>query len=113
MDCQATPHSAIKKTPNIMMLAREVRLPAVLMTGEISTMMSTSHYIERLTSRLQTTHNGLGWKLQTAVDMADQLLMAKQFCLGKPVWLSGTTPGLPRLSKLVPRNSGPHEIKKS
>lgn len=58
---RASPNASTGLTPNLLMLGKEVRLPAELMFGSSTTnsehITSYGEYVDQLKSRLQKSHN--------------------------------------------------------
>jgi hypothetical protein len=97
---RATPHESTGVSPNLLMLGREVRIPAEIMFGsgtrhlgeEVTTY---GEYVDLLKSRLQTSHEiARKHLLKTAekqAELYDAKLSFHKYVAGSLVWyLSGT-----------------------
>ena len=69
----------------MMLMSREVCLPALLMKGEIINDMPAGQYLCDLVTRLHTVHQQFRGRLQSSNDESDRLLTAKQYSEGQLV----------------------------
>ena len=101
---RATPCESTGLTPNLLMLGREVRLPAELMYGSqsnaTSEIQSYGEYVEHLKTRIEHAHEVARKHLLTSATRQAEIYDAKlsfyQYQVGDLVWvaLEGCRPGL-------------------
>ena len=101
---RATPCESTGLTPNLLMLGREVRLPAELMYGSQSNatceIQSYGKYVEHLKTRIEHAHEVARKHLLTSATRQAKIYDAKlsfyQYQVGDLVWvaLEGCRPGL-------------------
>ncbi|MES9881558.1 MAG: reverse transcriptase domain-containing protein [Sedimenticola sp.] len=112
---RATPHESTGLTPNLLMLGREVRLPAELVYGGRSScqpeITSYGDYVDHLRTRMQQSHEiarkHLSANAQRQEMLYDARLSVFNFKQGDVVWVENEAiaPGL--CAKLQPAYKGP------
>lgn len=112
---RASPNASTGLTPNLLMLGKEVRLPAELMFGSSTTnsehITSYGEYVDQLKSRLQKSHNVARKYLETyskrQKDMYDTNAFTYGYKTGDVVWCLNESrkPGIS--PKLQPAYYGP------
>ena len=91
---RATPHESTGLTPNMLMLGREVRLPAEIMFGKHNTddeeVVSYGQYVEKLRERMETAHDVARKHLEANSKRHKQIYDSKgtyhQYQPGDMVW---------------------------
>ena len=117
---RATPNESTGLTPNLLMLGREVRLPAELMFGSGTTqgedVETYGDYVDMLKSRIQHAHDVARTHLQKAAEKQKQDYDAKtcltKFKVGDYVWYRTDISQLATAPKLRVPYEGPYVIVK-
>ena len=111
---RASVHESTGMTPNLLMLGREVRLPAEVMFGSCTLsdrepVASYGEYVELLCSRMQHAHDVARQHLQVAASRQkytyDAKLMFHQYQVGDLVWYFSEAGQL----RLAPKLRSPYE----
>ena len=112
---RASPHESTGVTPNLLMLGREVRLPAELMYGGTCNynhaVQRYGDYVEHLKERMQHAHDvarkHLSVTAKRQAEIYDSKLVIYHYKVGDAVWVEQTSvkPGLS--PKLQPTYRGP------
>ena len=114
---RSTPHESSQMTPNLLMLGREVRLPAELTHGSYTnneTVTSYGEYVDKLRERLQTAHSVarkyIEKSAKTQKDRYDAKIFETSFLPGDLVWylVESCRPG--KCLKLEPNYTGPYVV---
>ena len=114
---RSTPHESSQMTPNLLMLGREVRLPAELTHGSYTnneTVTSYLEYVDKLRERLQTAHSVapkyIEKSAKTQKDRYDAKIFETSFLPGDLVWylVESCRPG--KCLKLEPNYTGPYVV---
>ena len=117
---RATPNEATKLTPNLLMMGREVRLPAELVFGSIENyqnheITSYGEYVDSLRERLQHAHDvarkHLDHAAQRSRDIYDTKVLVNKYQPGDAVWGLLEARKLGVMPKLEPANEGPFLVK--
>ncbi|CAC5411488.1 unnamed protein product [Mytilus coruscus] len=117
---RATPHESTGLTPNLLMLGKEVRLPAELMFGSVfngqNEIETYGEYVENLKERMLRAHSVVSKHLQAAAkrqkDNYDAKLSFQIYQPGQPVWLLNEARQEGRCPKLHNLYEGPFLILK-
>ena len=114
---RSTPHESSQMTPNLLMLGREVRLPAELTHGSYTnneTVNSYLEYVYKLRERLQTANSVapkyIEKSAKTQKDRYDANIFETSFLPGDLVWylVESCRPG--KCLKLEPNYTGPYVV---
>ena len=117
---RATPHESMGLTPNLLMLGREVRLPAELMfcssTTEGTGISSYGEYVETIKSRIQHAHDiaraNLGKAAERQKQDYDAKISINRFSPGDYVWYRTDISQLVVAPKLRVAYEGPYVVVK-
>jgi transposase InsO family protein len=111
---RATVHESTGVTPNLLMLGREVRLPAQLMYSAPtngSEFISYSDYVEKLKERMEHAHElarkNLGKSVKRQKEHYDAKLMLHSYKAGELVWYASGSSELHIAPKLRKFYTGP------
>ncbi|MCG7866651.1 MAG: DDE-type integrase/transposase/recombinase [Candidatus Thiodiazotropha taylori] len=122
MAYRASVHAATKKTPNLLMLGREITLPLEVVTGHPESCggsqdqvhVDEDEYLEGLRSNMVKVHDVArrNLKIQSTYQKRHYDLKAKKqsFEPGQPVWLYHPTRRVGVCSKLTSKWKGPYVI---
>ena len=114
---RSTTYESSQMTPNMLMLGREVRLPAELTHGSYAnneTVTSYGEYVDKLRKRLQTAHfvarKYIEKSAKTQKDRYDAKMFETSFLPGDLVWylVESCRPG--KCLKLEPNYTGPNVV---
>ena len=116
---RATPNESTKLTPNLLMLGKEVRLPAEIAFGSSTvsneTVSSYGEYVEKLKSRMQSAHKlcrkHLKENAKRQTDIYDQKQVLHKYEKGDLVWFLQPVRKETVCPKLQMPYSGPFMIK--
>ena len=117
---RATPNEATKLTPNLLMMGREVRLPAELVFGSIENyqnqeITSYGEYVDSLRERMQHAHDvarkHLDHAAQRSRDIYDTKVLVNKYQPGDAVWSLLEARKLGVMPKLEPAYEGPFLVK--
>lgn len=118
---RSTPHESTGLTPNLLMLGREVRLPAEIVYGsdtvkQSEKVSSYGNYVEKLKERLQTAHQIARKRLSQCAkrqkESYDCKLSVNRYNEGDLVWYLQVKRKEAVNPKLVPPYAGPFVVKK-
>ena len=110
---RASVHETTGFTPNLLMLGREVRLPAQILYSSCTNdeFVSYSHYVEELKSRMEAAHNvarqHLGKAAQRQKDAYDAKSILHKYRVGDLVWYTSKSEELHIAPKLRKAYTGP------
>ena len=115
---RATPHESAGMTPNMLMLGREVRLPAEIMFGSLTSIsepiVSYGEYVDQLRRKMQHAHYVCRKHLEKAAFRQKYNYDAKQnlnmYKPGDPVWLLNESRTIAVSPKLQAAYDGPYVI---
>lgn len=119
---RSTPNESTKITPNLLMMGREVRLPAELVFGSLGTyhnqeVTSYGDYVDSLRERMQHAHDVARKHLDSASkrsrEIYDNKVLQNKYQIGDAVWSLLEARKLGVNPKLEPTYEGPFLVKKN
>ena len=119
---RATPNESTKLTPNLLMMGREVRLPAELVFGSLGTyhdqeVTSYGDFVDSLRERMQHAHDVARKHLDSAAkrsrEIYDNRVLQNKYSVGDAVWSLLEARKLGINPKLEPTYEGPFLVKKN
>ena len=119
---RATPNESTKLTPNLLMMGREVRLPAELVFGSLGTyhnqeIASYGDYVDSLRAKMQHAHDVARKHLDSAskrsCEIYDNRVLQNKYSAGDAVWSLLEARKLGVNPKLEPTYEGPFLVKKN
>ena len=118
---RSTPNESTKLTPNLLMMGREVRLPAELVFGSIGTyqdqeITSYGEYVDFLRTRMQHAHDVARKHLDSAAKRSSEIYNTKvavnKYDVDDAVWCLLESRKIGVMPKLEPTYGGPFLVKK-
>ena len=118
---RSTPNESTRLTPNLLMMGREVRLPAELVFGSIGTyqdqeITSYGEYVDFLRTRMQHAHDVARKHLDSAAKRSSEIYNTKvavnKYDVGDAVWCLLESRKIGVMPKLEPTYEGPFLVKK-
>ncbi|MCG8045846.1 MAG: RNase H-like domain-containing protein [Candidatus Thiodiazotropha endolucinida] len=115
---RSTPNESTQLTPNLLMLGREVRLPAELLHGDTigsrDEITSYGDYVDQLRDRMQTAHQvarkNIGKAASVQKDRYDVNVYQTAYAPGDFVWYLSEVSKPGRCPKLEPTYAGPYVV---
>jgi hypothetical protein len=117
---RATPNETTKLSPNLLTMGREIRLPAELVYGSMTTkgkeVTSYGDYIDNLREKMQHAHEiarkHIGESADRSKDIYDAKLMVNAYSEGDIIWCLLENRKVGVSHKLEPMYDGPFMVKK-